>query len=89
MTEPGQDDLIRALVAFMPFVQRWHLPLNPEDMDEIVYALLLHSRSALSWDEITAAVHHQIDEHEEQARRMSEAMGRAAATEAHDNEQGA
>ncbi|MBL7258738.1 hypothetical protein [Paractinoplanes lichenicola] len=78
MTEPSQDELMNASAAFLPFVQRWDLPLNPEDMDQIVWALLLYSRSPLSWEEIAAAAHRQIDVHEEGNRRMSEAMTQAA-----------
>jgi len=35
----------RAMAAMLPFVIRWGFPVNPEDVEEIVYALLLHADS--------------------------------------------
>ncbi|WP_250031269.1 hypothetical protein [Paractinoplanes maris] len=77
MSEPEAGEVHRAVVALTPFVRRWDLPLNPEDMEELAYALLFHARSPLPLDEIPAAVDRQIDQHEERARQLFEAMGRA------------
>jgi hypothetical protein len=62
MSEPTSDELGRGMAALMPFVRRWHLPLNPEDMEELVYAVLLHARSDASMDQIVIAVGEQIDQ---------------------------
>jgi hypothetical protein len=40
MTEPTRQEMLRALTALGPFVRRWGLPLNPEDMEELAYAVL-------------------------------------------------
>jgi hypothetical protein len=66
--------MLRAVTALGPFVRRWGLPLNPEDMDELAYALLLHARSNDDLDTISAAVEEQINEHEAKAQRLREAM---------------
>ncbi|MBL7258740.1 hypothetical protein [Paractinoplanes lichenicola] len=68
MGEPSDDEMMRASAALIPFVRRWGLPLNPENVAELAYAVLVHSRSLLPMEEIPAAVERQIDEHEEQAR---------------------
>ncbi|WP_157641101.1 hypothetical protein [Longispora albida] len=77
MTDDGELsrlELRRATVALGAFVRRWNLPLNPEDADEVAYALLLHARSAHTDPEIVAAVEAQIEEYEERARRLRDAM---------------
>lgn len=74
MSEPSVDELHRAVTALVPFVRRWHLPLNPEDLEELAYAVLLHARSGHAVEEIVVAVEQQIDRHEQQAQQLSEAM---------------
>lgn len=74
MTKPDEHQMQRAAAALHPFVRRWNLPLNPEDMDEITYAILLHARSDADIDDVVEAVEKQIDEHEAAARRMLDAM---------------
>jgi hypothetical protein len=74
MTEPTRREMQRAVAAVGPFVRRWQLPLNPEDMDELVYAVLRHARSTDDWDTITAKVEEQINEHHAKAQRLREAM---------------
>ena len=74
MIKPEEEQMQRAAAAFHPFVRRWNLPLNPEDMDEIAYAILLHACSDADLHGIAEAVEKQIDEHEAAARRMFEAM---------------
>lgn len=63
-----------ATTALGPFVRRWNLPLNPEDLAELAYAVLRHADSGDDPDRIVAAVERQNDEHEEAARRLAEAM---------------
>ena len=71
---PTADELFRAVTALIPFIHRWQLPLNPEDAEEVAYAVLLHARSDTPPDQIALAVEHQIDQHEENARRLADAM---------------
>jgi hypothetical protein len=54
----------------IPFAQEWNLPLNPEDLHELAYAVLVHHDSDASWDEIGAAVRAQIAD----ARRRHEML---------------
>jgi hypothetical protein len=74
MTEPTEQELCRAVAALEPFVRRWGLPLNPEDMDELAYAVLRHARSNDNLEAITTAVEGQIDEHEAKAQQLRDAM---------------
>ncbi|RSM57982.1 hypothetical protein DMB66_31260 [Actinoplanes sp. ATCC 53533] len=71
---PTEDELFRAVSALIPFIRRWQLSLNPEDAEEVAQAVLLHGRSDTPPDQIAIAVEHQIDQHEERARRLAEAM---------------
>ena len=45
MNEPTPDEMVRAVTALLPFVSRWDLPLNPEDVEVLAYAALRHARS--------------------------------------------
>jgi hypothetical protein len=74
MTEPTRQEMLRALTALGPFVRRWGLPLNPEDMEELAYAVLRHARSNDGPDTITAAVDEQINEHGAKAQQLHQAM---------------
>jgi hypothetical protein len=74
MTEPSREEMFRAMTALGPFVRRWGLPLNPEDMEELAYAVLRHARSNDDPDTITAAVDEQINEHEAKAQQLHQAM---------------
>jgi len=66
----------RAAGALVPFVQEWSLPLNPEDLAELAYAVLVHHDSDASSDEIEAAVREQIGESRRRHDEMLEAMRR-------------
>ncbi|MGY0234191.1 hypothetical protein [Longispora urticae] len=72
--QPSRDEIRRGFVALGPFVRRWNLSLAPEDVEEIVYAVLMQARSSSADDRILATVEAQIDQLEENARRCSEAM---------------
>jgi hypothetical protein len=74
MTEPTEQEMFRAATALGPFVRRWRLPLNPEDIDQLAYAVLRHARTNNDPNEIVVAVEEQIDEHETRARQLLEAM---------------
>lgn len=71
---PDEQQMMRATTALGPFVRRWNLPLNPEDLAELAYAVLRHARSDDTPEQIVDAVEHQLDEHEAAARRLTEAM---------------
>jgi hypothetical protein len=58
------------MAAMLPFVIRWGFPVNPEDVEEIVYAVLLHADSDSSLEEIDVAVRHQIAEYMLRMRRF-------------------
>jgi hypothetical protein len=74
MSEPTEQEMWRAATALGPFARRWRLPVNPEDIDEMAYAVLRYARSGEDLDEIVAAVERQIDEHAARADRLAEAM---------------
>ncbi len=69
MTVPDEQQMRRAAAALLPFARRWHLSLNPEDLDETGYATLRDVNSDEDPEEIVEAVERQIDE-QEIARRM-------------------
>ncbi len=75
--EPTSEQVERATGALIPFVQGWNLSLNPEDLAEIAYAVLVHHDSDASWEEIHAAVQAQIDDHRQQAGSLRDAMNDA------------
>ena len=66
--------MFRAATALGPFVRRWRLSINPEDIDEMAYAVLRYARSGEDPEEIVAAVERQIDEHAARIDRMAAAM---------------
>ncbi len=72
--EPTPEQVERAAGALFPFVEAWKLSLNPEDLAEIAYAVLLHHDSDASWDEIDAAVRAQIEQHRLAAEKLYKAM---------------
>jgi hypothetical protein len=54
----------RAVTALAPFASKWGLPVNPEDLEEMGYAVLVHADSSETHDEIDLAVrHHVISRH--------------------------
>lgn len=57
---PSEHEVNRAKAALTPFVFAWDLPLNPEDVGEMAWAVLLHQHDGLSMSEIDAAVEVQI-----------------------------
>jgi hypothetical protein len=69
----------RATAALFPFVQEWGLPLNPEDLEEMAYAVLSHADSDRSLEEIHQAVKDQLAEYKQkQAAFQREAYGDSA-----------
>lgn len=60
LTEPTTEQLIRGASALVPFVTAYNLPLNPENVEEIVYAVLKHAARRSPAEEIAEAVEQQI-----------------------------
>ena len=50
----------RATAALVPFVQQWSLPLNPEQLDEMAYAVIRHLNNRGSFEEIDQEVRAQL-----------------------------
>lgn len=61
----------------MPYAQEWRLPLNPEDLELMAVAVLTHSRSTASLDEIDAVERDMIRRDREAHAEMSAKMQRA------------
>jgi hypothetical protein len=72
--DPTREQLDRAFAALLPFVQEWNLGLNPEDLDQLAYAVLTYHDSDASYEEIDAAVRQQIRELLRAHQRMLEQM---------------
>jgi hypothetical protein len=80
--EPTEEELERAAAALFPFVEAYRLSVNPEDLDEMAYAVLKHARGAggvtqAALEEIDRAVRVQLAEEREAHLRMVEAMQRS------------
>ena len=75
--EPTPDELQRAEAALMPFVQAWNLPLNPENLDLIAYAVLLHRGNDTTLADIQGAVERLIEEDAAAHQQMMSAMERS------------
>jgi len=74
--EPTREQVERGAAALIPFVQESGLSLNPEDLDELAYAVLVHHDSGGSWEDIDRAVREQIAEVRQGHAEMLEAMRR-------------
>lgn len=58
--EPSPHEVERGVAALVPFVRAWSLPLNPENLDLLAYAVLRHARSSLPLDEVREFCVHRI-----------------------------
>src|SRR5690242_21200900 len=74
MTEITPEEWERAQYAFQPFLEAFRLPLNPEDVDEILYAVLHHGRSTAPPEQILAEVEAQVRDHVDRIERTWEAL---------------
>ena len=74
--EPTREQIERGAAALIPFVKEWDLAVNPEDLDEMAYAVLIHHDSDASWNEIDRAVRDQIADNRRRQAEMLEAMRR-------------
>jgi hypothetical protein len=77
VTEPSEDEMRRGATAFMPFHHAFNLPINPEDIDAIVYAVLLHARSDAPLEEVYRAAQELTAEHLARHARLATAMQRS------------
>jgi hypothetical protein len=62
MVEISRDALARAHTALVPFVAAYGLPLNPEDLDELAFAVISHLNTDESLQDIYDSVQRQIGE---------------------------
>ena len=74
--KPTSERVERGVGALLPFAQEWNLSLNPEDLQELSYAVLVHHDSDASWDEIEVAVRAQIADFRRRNEDMLEAIRR-------------
>jgi hypothetical protein len=61
MSTPADARFTRCFAALQPFVERYGLPLNPEDVELMVTAVLQHIDSPAETADIAKAVHSLID----------------------------
>ena len=71
---PSEDDVRRAVTALAPFVHEWRLPLNPENLEEMAWAVLLHARSDESLEHIDEAAKVQLADAQSANERMQARM---------------
>jgi hypothetical protein len=71
LPEPTEEQLHRAVGAFLPFVRSWDLSLNPEDCWAIAYAILRHANSDCSWEELDADVENIVEEENEKKEQLT------------------
>ena len=71
---PTESELLRGTAALAPFVDAGKLPLNPEELHEMAWAVLVHARSDGPLAEIGDAVGKQLAEYDESNERMRQAM---------------
>ena len=67
MSEPTPEQIERGSSALVPFVQAWRLPLDPEELDEMAYAVLKHGSKTgpiddAEYEDIDRAVRAQLAE---------------------------
>ncbi len=62
MEESARAEMQRAIAALIPFVGAYRLPVNPEELEGMSYAVLRHARSTMSPPEIGESVQHQIEQ---------------------------
>lgn len=67
---------MRAVTALTPFVRAFRLPVNPEELDVMAYALLRFANSAEELPAIAKAVDELIADHLAAHARLREAMQR-------------
>jgi hypothetical protein len=74
MTEPSEEAILRAETALTPFVRAYELPVNPEDLGLMAYAVLKFANSTEDLTDVVQAVEKMITDHLAAHARMMEAM---------------
>jgi hypothetical protein len=77
MTEPSEESMIRAVTALVPFVRPFRLPVNPEELGVMAYAVLRFANSAEDPPAIAQAVDELIADHLAAHARLREATQRS------------
>jgi hypothetical protein len=72
-----EGEIERATAALVPFAQEWHLQLNPENLQAMAVAVLIHTHSDETLEEIDAAERRWIKEDREAHEQMVAAMEKA------------
>lgn len=72
--QPTEEEVFRAVAALVPFVHAWQLPLNPEELHEMAWAVLFHAHSDGPLAEIGDEVGIQLVEYDRMNERMRQAM---------------
>lgn len=79
MAEPSRESLRRAVAALVPFVSTYRLPVNPEDLELVAYAVLRFATSSEDFADISPAVEQLISDHfADHARMMAAVVGEEA-----------
>jgi hypothetical protein len=76
------DEMLRAQHAFHPFVTRFGLSLNPEDIDVILHVVLHFARTPATAAQIADASETAMPEHLQKGRRTIGSDGRGSQTRA-------
>ena len=74
MRDLSEEQWERAQAAFYPFLDAFNLSLNPDDVDEIIHAIVTHIDSPVSPEAIVDEVRLQIANYLAEYRRMYAAM---------------
>jgi hypothetical protein len=69
--------MMRAVTALVPFVRAFRLPLNPEELEVMAYAVLRFANSAEELPVIAQAVDELIANHFASHAQLREAMRRS------------
>ena len=77
MSRLTEGEIQRGVTALVPFAQEWGLQLNPEDLQAMAVAVLVHTHSDETLEEIDAAERQWIKEDSEAHQRMVAAMEKA------------
>jgi hypothetical protein len=73
MGDPTEESMLRARTALGPFVRAFNLPVNPEDLELMAYAVLRFAESTEELLDIQRAVEEMIADHFAAHARMMEA----------------
>ena len=72
MSEPSAKSVQRAVAALMPFQHTYRLPVNPEDLVAMAYAVLRFANSTKSLSENVEAAEGLVADHTQMVRATGE-----------------